>query len=134
MFGIGPMETLILGIVGHAETIQANILSPTDLLIVGIVAVSNAAGRRGRSRASCSPRWTISRDCTTAWAALGFNSDDELMRLEVDAELAMHRLCVDLVIRTQDGPTAPPAEPPILGKSKRALEIQDRQRRIRSVW
>jgi sec-independent protein translocase protein TatA len=36
---IGPMAIHILGVVGHAETIQANILSPTDMLIVGIVAV-----------------------------------------------------------------------------------------------
>jgi TatA/E family protein of Tat protein translocase len=36
---IGPLEILNLGIVGHAEFIQANILSPTDMLIVGIVAV-----------------------------------------------------------------------------------------------
>ena len=39
MFGIGPIETLILGIVRHTELIQANVLSPTDMLIVGIVAV-----------------------------------------------------------------------------------------------
>jgi TatA/E family protein of Tat protein translocase len=36
---IGPMAIHILGVVGHAEFIQANILSPTDMLIVGIVAV-----------------------------------------------------------------------------------------------
>lgn len=36
---MGPIEILILGVVGHAEFIQANILSPTDMLIVGIVAV-----------------------------------------------------------------------------------------------
>jgi hypothetical protein len=62
---------------------------------------------------------------------VGFNSEDELMRLVVDAELALHRLCVDLRIRMDDGPTAPPAEPPTLGISKRALEIQDRQQGIR---
>jgi TatA/E family protein of Tat protein translocase len=33
------MEMLILGIVGRAEPIQANLLSPTDMLIVGIVAI-----------------------------------------------------------------------------------------------
>jgi sec-independent protein translocase protein TatA len=36
---IGPMAIHILGVVGHAEFVQANILSPTDMLIVGIVAV-----------------------------------------------------------------------------------------------
>jgi hypothetical protein len=34
---------------------------------------------------------------------VGFNSEDELMRLVVDAELALHRLCVDLRIRMDDG-------------------------------
>ena len=33
------MGLLILGIVGRAEPIQANVLSPTDMLIIGIVAI-----------------------------------------------------------------------------------------------
>jgi sec-independent protein translocase protein TatA len=36
---IGPIAIHILGVVGQTELIQANILSPTDMLIVGIVAV-----------------------------------------------------------------------------------------------
>jgi hypothetical protein len=55
----------------------------------------------------------------------GFSSDDELMRLVANAEQALHELQNDLLIRTLDGPTAPPAEPPMIGNSKRALEIQD---------
>jgi hypothetical protein len=61
----------------------------------------------------------------------GFGPDDQLMTLVGNAERALHELQNDLLIRTLEGPTAPPAEPPMLGKSKRALEIQDRQRGIR---
>ena len=39
MFEIGPMTMLSLGIVGHAGSIQANVLSPMDMLIVGIIAL-----------------------------------------------------------------------------------------------
>ena len=61
----------------------------------------------------------------------GFPPDDQLMRLVGAAEQALHELQNDLLIRTLEGPTAPPAEPPMIGKSKRALEIQDRHRGIR---
>jgi hypothetical protein len=57
----------------------------------------------------------------------GFDADDELMALVIAANLAIQNLCNDLTIRTREGPTAPPAEPPTIGKSKRALEIRDRQ-------
>jgi hypothetical protein len=56
---------------------------------------------------------------------------DELMRLVGNAEQSLHELQNDLLIRTLEGPTSPPAEPPTLGKSKRALDIQDRQRGVR---
>jgi hypothetical protein len=61
----------------------------------------------------------------------GFPPDDQLMRLVANAEQALHELQNDLLIRTLEGPTAPPADPPTIGKSKRALEIQDRQRGVR---
>jgi hypothetical protein len=61
----------------------------------------------------------------------GFGPDDELMRLVGNTEGALYELQNDLLIRMQEGPTAPPAEPPMLGKSKRALEIRDRQQGVR---
>jgi hypothetical protein len=60
-------------------------------------------------------------------AKRGFYDGDELMRLVCNAEQALHELQSDLLIRTLEGPTAAPVEPPTLGISKRALEIQDRQ-------
>ena len=62
-------------------------------------------------------------------AQRGFVSGDELMDLVCNAEMALHNLCVDLRIRMDDGPTAPPPPPKSLGISKRAMEIEDRQRR-----
>jgi hypothetical protein len=64
-------------------------------------------------------------------AKRGFQSGDELMQLVSNAETALHALCVDLLIRTEDGPTELPPPPKSLGISKRALEIEDRQRGIR---
>ena len=63
--------------------------------------------------------------------ARGFPSDDELMRLVDNAERALRELQSDLLIRTLEGPTAPPTEPKSLGISKRALDIRDRQQGIR---
>jgi hypothetical protein len=63
--------------------------------------------------------------------AKGFPPDDQLMKLVGNAERALHELQSDPLIRTLEGPTAPLAEAPTIGKSKRALEIQDRQQRIR---
>jgi hypothetical protein len=63
--------------------------------------------------------------------ARGFPPDAQLMKLVGNAERALHELQIDLLIRTLEGPTAPPAEPPMHCKSKRALEIRDRQQRIR---
>jgi hypothetical protein len=63
--------------------------------------------------------------------ARGFPPDDQLMALVSNAEQALHELQNDLLIRTLEGPTAPPAQSPTLGISKRALEIEDRQRGIR---
>jgi hypothetical protein len=59
----------------------------------------------------------------------GFTSDDELMVLVIAAEQALHTLCNDLQVRVWDGPKEPPPEPTPLGKSKRALEIEERRRR-----
>jgi hypothetical protein len=56
----------------------------------------------------------------------GFHSGDELMDLVIAADLAVQNLCNDLVIRSLEGPVAPPPAPPMLGTSKRALEIHDR--------
>jgi hypothetical protein len=64
-------------------------------------------------------------------AKRGFSQGDELMDLVFDAERALHKLCVDLLFRTEDGPTELPPPPKTLGISKRALEIEDRQRGIR---
>ncbi|HEY4235228.1 MAG TPA: hypothetical protein VGM76_17490 [Lacipirellulaceae bacterium] len=57
----------------------------------------------------------------------GFHADDELMGLVIAADLAIQSLCNYLTIRSREGPTAPSAEPPSVGISKRALEIRDRQ-------
>jgi hypothetical protein len=59
----------------------------------------------------------------------GFNSDDELMGLVIAAEQALHTLCNDLQLRIWDGPKEQPPDAPSIGKSKRALEIEDRRRR-----
>jgi hypothetical protein len=64
-------------------------------------------------------------------AKRGFVSGDELMDLVCDAEMALHKLCVDLLLRTENGPTALPPPTKSLGISKRALEIEDRQQGIR---
>jgi hypothetical protein len=66
-------------------------------------------------------------------AQRGFDGDDTLMALVSDAERALQALCVDLLIRTEDGPTAlPPAQPPkSLGISKRAQEVEERAKRMR---
>jgi hypothetical protein len=61
----------------------------------------------------------------------GFTSDDELMGLVIAAEQALHSLCSDLQLRVWDGPKESPPEPAPLGKSKRALEIEDRRLRNR---
>jgi hypothetical protein len=61
----------------------------------------------------------------------GFGPDDQLMTLVGNAEQALHELQNDLLIRTLEGPTTPPSEPQAIGKSKRALEIQDRQQGVR---
>ena len=63
--------------------------------------------------------------------AKGFPPDDQLMALVSNAERALYELQNDLLIRTLEGPTALPTEAPTIGESKRALEIQDRQRGIR---
>ena len=63
----------------------------------------------------------------------GFHPDDELMVLVVAADLAMQFLCNDLTLRVLDGPTTLPPKPKTLGISKRALEIQDRQKGTRSI-
>ena len=63
--------------------------------------------------------------------ARGFPPDDQLMALVSNAEQALHELQSDLLIRTLEGPTALPGDSPTIGKSKRALEIRDRQRRAR---
>jgi hypothetical protein len=56
-------------------------------------------------------------------AKLGCHPDDELMKLVGNAETALHTLCVDLLIRTEEGPTAlppkPDSPPPMEAKSKR---------------
>jgi TatA/E family protein of Tat protein translocase len=39
MFGVGIMQLLTLAAAVHSAPIQANMLSPTDMLIVGIVAI-----------------------------------------------------------------------------------------------
>ena len=59
----------------------------------------------------------------------GFASDDELMGLVIVAELALYSLTNDLQLRVWDGPKESPREPTPLGKSKRALEIEERRRR-----
>jgi hypothetical protein len=56
-----------------------------------------------------------------------FPSDDPLMTLVRKAQLAIHELTNDLLIRTLERPVTPPAPPPTIGMSKRALEIQDRR-------
>ena len=61
----------------------------------------------------------------------GFHSGDELMDLVIAADLAVQNLYNDLLIRTLEGPVAPPPAPPMLGTSKRALEIHDRQQGLR---
>lgn len=62
-------------------------------------------------------------------AKRGFHPDDELMKLVIDTEMALHKLCVDLLILTEDGPTALPPPPKSTGLAKGALEIEDRQQR-----
>jgi hypothetical protein len=59
----------------------------------------------------------------------GFTSDDEMMGLVIAAEQALHTLCNDLQLRICDGAKEPPPVRPSIGKSKRALEIEDRRRR-----
>jgi hypothetical protein len=59
----------------------------------------------------------------------GFTSDDELVGLVIAAEQALRTLCNDLQLRICDGPKESLPEPTPLGKSKRALEIEDRRRR-----
>jgi hypothetical protein len=59
----------------------------------------------------------------------GFTSEDELMGLVIVAEQALHSLSNDLQLRICDGPKESLPEPTPLGKSKRALEIEDRRRR-----
>jgi hypothetical protein len=61
----------------------------------------------------------------------GFDGDDELMALVIAADLAIQNLYNDLLIRTVDGPTAPPPEPKSVGISNRALKARDRQQRNR---
>jgi hypothetical protein len=99
--------------------------------MLGWTVIRSPAGKRERSKAGCSPTMDYVTRLAARMRATGFSTDDELMRLVGNAERALHDLQNDLLIRTLEGPTAPPAEPPMLGESKRALEIQDRQQGIR---
>jgi hypothetical protein len=66
-------------------------------------------------------------------ASRGFSQGDELMGLVSNVETALHALCVDLLIRTEDGPTALPPKrdglAPIEAKSKREFNRRLRDSR-----
>jgi hypothetical protein len=62
----------------------------------------------------------------------GFAPGDELMDLVCNAETALHVLCVDLLIRTREGPTAltkHEVPPPMEAKSKREFNRRLRDSR-----
>ena len=63
-------------------------------------------------------------------AKRGFVYGDELMDLVCDAEMALHKLCVDLLLRTENGrPLATATE--VTWHIEAGLEIEDRHRGIR---
>lgn len=67
-------------------------------------------------------------------AKRGFVSGDELMDLVCDAEMALRKLCVDLLIRTEYGPAAPPVEhlPPAMeANSHRTFKLREKMREER---
>ena len=66
-------------------------------------------------------------------ASRGFSQGDELMDLVCGAESALHALCVDLLIRTEDGPTALPSKRDVL-PSMEAKSKREFNRRMRDGW
>jgi hypothetical protein len=86
-------------------------------------------------------RLQITVDYVTRLAArmrsTGFGPDDELMTLVGNAERALYELQNDLLIRTQEGPTAMPQAKPTPEvpnvKSPRTVEMRERIRRDREL-